>query len=90
MLGGRMPTMRNPLSQFSRLRKKRLLVCAGERDRQIDSDQTVNMVRLMHAAGVQTQAKAFDADHQISLEMLSKLNHWVMEGVCPTTNSLAQ
>ena len=81
MLAGRMTAMSCPLSHFRELAGRRLLYCAGSRDRSIDVAEIGPMMRLMHAAALETTTSEFDAGHEISYEMLSNMNYWIMHGV---------
>lgn len=80
-LGGRFPQVSQPLARYRDLQGARVLIAAGNRDRQVTLADLVQTGRLLHTAGMDVTTRIFDAAHEVTDEMLGEINHWLMEGI---------
>ena len=83
-LGGPLPRQKNLLARYRMLSGQRMLIGAGVRDKRMPITEVVRAGRLLHAAGIDVSTRAYDAGHEVSPEMLSHANSWLMEGICAT------
>ena len=81
LLGARFPNTRNPLARFRDLSGKRILIGAGLRDSRIAIADVVKTGRLLHAAGLEVSTRIYDAGPEITPNMLTDIDHWLMQGL---------
>jgi phospholipase/carboxylesterase len=80
-LNARFPRMQSPITRFRELRGKRVLLGVGLRDREISRSEIAATGRLLHAAGLEVSTRNYDAGYEITEEMLSDIDHWMMAGI---------
>ncbi|HID23694.1 MAG TPA: hypothetical protein EYP14_15035 [Planctomycetaceae bacterium] len=84
MLGfGRVEVPRGrSLRHFRRLRGKRVFIGADLRQPRKALATFLRTGRLLHSAGLDVSARLYDADAPVTSEMLSDVNHWLIQGIC--------
>ncbi len=82
VLSGRVPSVRQALSDFANLQGKRVLLGSqkGANNGSVDALQQTG--KLLHSAGLNVETRVFDTDAQSPQRMLSDVNRWIMEGLC--------
>lgn len=83
-LAGHTPATPHLLRRFRDLGGKRVLLGVGAKDRTVSVNETVQLGRLLHSAGMNVLSRVYEGSHQISRPMLRDINHWVMQDVCET------
>ena len=81
MLSPLLPYLDRPLQQYRDLPGTRAFFSAGSNDSTLDSAAIAKIARLLHTAGVDVACQEFAGGHQITAEILQKLNHWIMNGI---------
>ncbi|MDA0834830.1 MAG: alpha/beta hydrolase-fold protein [Planctomycetota bacterium] len=80
-LGGLWPKNFTPLANYRELRETRVLMGTGRNDSQTSINAVSRAAHLLHAAGLQPAVREYDASHELTAEMLTDVNHWVMSGI---------
>ncbi|NOX55417.1 MAG: hypothetical protein GXP27_13460 [Planctomycetes bacterium] len=70
------------LRHFRQLRGKRVFIGADLRQPRKALATFLRTGRLLHSAGLDVSARLYDANEPVTSEMLSDVNHWLMEGIC--------
>lgn len=82
VLGGTLPGSERVLSRFRDLRGKRVFLATGsEADGWTPAEELRRNNRLLHAAGLRTCARLFDAAGDVSRSMLLEVDRWVMQEI---------
>ena len=85
-LGGNVSGGDMPLKRFRELRGKRLLIGGGsEKNGRRTISQIVAAGRLLHSAGLSVSTRIYDAGHEITPQMLTDIDHWIMSGIATAT-----
>jgi len=69
------------LNRYHQLRGKRIFIGADLRTPRKALAVFVRTGRLLHAAGLNVTARLYEATEAVTPEMLTNVNHWLMEGV---------
>ncbi|MEX0725774.1 MAG: alpha/beta hydrolase-fold protein, partial [Planctomycetaceae bacterium] len=80
-LGGLWPKNFTPLTNYRELRETRVLLGTGRNDTQTSVNSVSRAAHLLHAAGLQPMIREYNASHDLTAEMLTDVNHWVMSGI---------
>ncbi len=90
-LGGRFPTARTPLSRLNHARQVPLFIASGRDSKEYPPEDVCNDLRLFHSAGMAVALRQYPCGHEISTQMLSDIDRWVMEQIAgvPATESSA-
>lgn len=81
VLGGRVPSMKEALSQFGNLQGKRVLLGSTPASGPAEGSDMKAAGQLLHSAGMQVETHEFDPA-QGEARMLSQVNRWMMDGIC--------
>ncbi len=81
-LCGKMPAEQSLLRRFRLLHGKRVLLVAGKQDQKVTLTDIQQTQKLLYTSGLDVSAQAFHAGHEISDDMLSSMNSWMMNGIC--------
>lgn len=86
-LGGAFPTGQNVLRNLSAARRVPIFLAVG-RDSQVYLPAAVCQdLRLLHAAGLSTTLRQYPCGHELSPQMLSDVDRWVIEQMTATGSS---
>jgi phospholipase/carboxylesterase len=88
-LGGPFPTGHAPLARLADVRKSRLLLMQGRDSRTYSVDQVCRELALFHSAGLSVTLRQYPCGDELTTQMLSDLDVWLMEQVTgiPTATS---
>lgn len=79
--GGTFPRTDKPLTRFRDLPGKRVMIGADIRDLRHNAADLARTGRMLHRAGVDVSTRVYDSDRQVTPQMLSDMNHWIMGGI---------
>jgi phospholipase/carboxylesterase len=80
-LGGSLPTGGAPLSRLPEARQLAVFLAAGRRSSAYGEAQVCDDLRLLHTAGMSTTVRLYPCGHEISPQMLSDVDRWIMEQI---------
>ncbi|MBI5758888.1 MAG: hypothetical protein HZA46_10265 [Planctomycetales bacterium] len=87
-LAGQFPNMPLALNRFRDLIGKRVFLGTGSRNASCGETDLLRTGRLLHTAGLRVCTRFYDAGHELSADMLTEVNRWVMaEMYAPATGS---
>jgi phospholipase/carboxylesterase len=81
-LGGPLPSELCPLRQVKRMRQLPCLVSMARKSRLYPDDRVCHDLRLLHSAGCTVALRQYPGDDELTTNMLSDLDRWLMELVC--------
>ncbi len=84
-LGGPMPAGYSPLGRVKEARTLPLLLASCRESADYPPARVANDLRLLHSAGFSLALRQYPGEHDLTTVMLSDLNRWLMERVCPST-----
>jgi len=84
-LGGPVPTGECPLKRITEARKLPLLLSVSPDQEKYTLDHIMDNVRLLHFAGSSLSLRLYPAGDELTTVMLSDLDNWIMERVCPAS-----
>jgi len=82
-LGGPMPTGESPLKRITEARKLPLLLSVSPNQNKYSLSHVMENVRLLHIAGSSLALRLYPTGDELTTVMLSDVDHWIMEQVCP-------
>jgi phospholipase/carboxylesterase len=80
-LGGPFPTGLAPLSQLRNARGFPLFIAQGRESRRYSPQRTCEELRLFHSAAMHVMLRQYPCADEMTTQMLSDLNVWIMEQV---------
>jgi phospholipase/carboxylesterase len=83
-LGGafpRDPLGRAPLSRLPEARRLSIFLAAGRRSQVYGETHVCGDLRLLHTAGLSTTLRLYPDGHELTPQMLSDVNRWVMDQI---------
>jgi phospholipase/carboxylesterase len=86
-LGGPFPSNHSPLRRIKQVRGLPLFLATGRESRWYGSEQVCRDLRLFHSAGLQVTLRQYPCGDELTTNMLSDADCWIMEQVCPTVVS---
>jgi phospholipase/carboxylesterase len=80
-LGGCLPTGGAPLSRLPEARQLAVFLAAGRRSTIYGDQRVCDDLRLLHTAGMSITLRLYPCGHELSPQMLSDVNHWIIEQI---------
>lgn len=80
-LGGCLPTGRAPLSRLAEARQLAVFLAAGRRSTTYCEAHVCDDLRLLHTAGMSITLRLYPCGHEISPQMLSDVDRWIIEQI---------
>jgi phospholipase/carboxylesterase len=84
-LGGPMPKGNAPLGRVKHARQMPLLLASCRESAEYPPSRVAGDLRLLHSAGFSLSLRQYPGEHDLTTVMLSDLDRWLMERVCPST-----
>lgn len=84
-LGGPMPTGGRPLKRIAEARKLPLLISVSPDQDRFTLERAMENVRLLHSAGSPLSLRLYPEGESLTTVMLSDVDKWIMQHVCPET-----
>jgi predicted esterase len=81
-LNGPLPTRWRPLHRLNDARRVPCLLVASRENRIYTADQMCRDLRLLHSAGCTVALRQYPGADDLTSNMLSDMNRWLMELVC--------
>ena len=89
-IGGSLPDSNTPLAGVQRARSLPVMIAHGRDSDVYSTDHVCRDLRLLHAAGMSVTLRQYPCEQEVTTQMLSDLDVWVMEQisgtVCETTD----
>lgn len=89
-LCGAFPSGNAPFGNLLEARQLPVLLAVGRDSREYPEAEVCRDLRLFHAAGLSVTLRQYPCGHQLTPQMLSDMNRWVMEQVSPAEASARQ
>ena len=89
-IGGPLPTTHAPLVNIEHARGLPMLLMHGNESRDYPSSQLCEDLRVLHAAGMGVGVRQYPAGDELTTQMLSDLDAWMMERVTGQSNHSSQ
>ncbi len=83
-LGGRLPTGGAPLCRLPEARQLAVFLATGRRSTVYREHQVCDDLRLLHTAGMSITLRLYPCGHEISPQMLSNVDRWIIEQITAT------
>ena len=80
-LGGGLPTGGAPLSRLPEARQLAVFLASGRRSTVYGEKQVCDDLRLLHTAGMSITLRLYPCGHELSPQMLSDIDRWIMEQI---------
>jgi phospholipase/carboxylesterase len=80
-IGGMFPQGNRPLLRFKQCRDLPLFVAHGRDSQEYPAEQLCADLRLFHTAGLSATLRQYPCGHEITTQMLTDMNAWIMEQV---------
>ena len=80
-LGGPLPCGGAPLARLPEARQLAIFLGVGRRSQVYDEAQVCDNLRLLHTAGMSITLRAYPCGHEISPQMLSDVDAWIIEQI---------
>jgi phospholipase/carboxylesterase len=80
-LGGPLPCGGAPLARLPEARQLAIFLGIGRRGQVYDEAQVCENLRLLHTAGMSITLRAYPCGHEISPQMLSDVDAWIIEQI---------
>lgn len=84
-LGGPMPRGHMPLGRVKEARTMPLLLASCRESQAYSLAQVSDDLRLLHSAGISLSLRQYPGEDDLTTVMLSDMDRWLMERVCPST-----
>jgi len=82
---GPFPQGNSPLRFINHARQLPLLLATASQGDWYPQQQVCDDLRLFHSAGMSVSLRQYPCDDQLTTHMLSDMDRWIMEQVCPDT-----
>ncbi|MCA9267717.1 MAG: hypothetical protein KDA41_04575 [Planctomycetales bacterium] len=88
-IGGSLPAEHSPLINLHAVRGLRTLFCLGQQGQSCQEDLLCRDLRLLHLANAKAEVRLYPCGDELTTQMLSDLDGWLMEQVtgCPAESS---
>jgi phospholipase/carboxylesterase len=83
-LGGEFPQGHTPFMRLSEARRIGVFVACGRESKTYPSNQVCDDLRLWHSAGMSVTLRQYPCGDEITADMFSDMDRWIMEQVVPT------
>ena len=80
-LGGAFPTGSKPFRNLGDARKLPIFLAVGRDSGEYPSDGVCQDLRLLHSAGMSISLRQYPCGHELSPQMLSDLDRWIIEQI---------
>lgn len=80
-LCGPFPSGRTPLARIDEARQLPLFLACGRTSSEYPDQQVCDDLRLLHSAGMEVTLRLYPCGHEISTQMLSDMDRWIMEQI---------
>ena len=80
-IGGAFPKSRAPLSRLPEARNLAVLLAAGRKSSNYSETSVCEDLRLLHTAGLSTNVRLYPCGHEISPQMLTDIDRWMIEQI---------
>ena len=80
-LGGCLPTGGAPLSRLPEARQVSIFLASGRRSTIYGEKQVCDDLRLLHTAGMSITLRLYPCGHELSPQMLSDVDRWIIEQI---------
>lgn len=84
-IGGPFPVGYHPLWRLKEVRQLPLFMALGNASTAYPESQVCRDLRLFHSAGLSVSLRQYPCGDELTTLMLSDMDRWVMEHVCPST-----
>ena len=84
-LGAGLPTNHQPLSGIEQARSLPIMLAHCRDSNTFDTESVCSNLRLMHTAGMKVWLRQYPCQQEVTTNMLSDVNKWIMERVLGTT-----
>ena len=91
-MGGPVPTGLNPLANLIEARRLPMMIAHGRHSQSYPISRICDELRLFHVAGLSLNLRQYPCGHELTTQMLSDLDAWMMQivtGVDSTSSSSA-
>lgn len=91
-IGGPVPTGLNPLANLLEARRLPMMIAHGRHSQSYPISRICDELRLFHVAGLSLNLRQYPCGHELTTQMLSDLDAWMMQivtGVDSTSDSSA-
>jgi phospholipase/carboxylesterase len=89
-LGGAFPAGCSALAKLPEARQLPVFLAAGRRSSQYGEAEVCGDLRLLHTAGVSITLRLYPCGHEISPQMLSDMDRWIIDQITSPGLSVAQ
>lgn len=83
-LGGAFPEGSNPLAKIGQARRLPVFLACGRQAEKFPSQQVCDNLRLLHSAGMSVTLRQYPCGDELTTQMLSDMDRWIMEQVLPS------
>jgi phospholipase/carboxylesterase len=80
-LGGAFPSGQNPFGQWTQARRLGVFLGVGRDSFDYPPERVCEDLRLFHTAGISITLRQYPCGHQLSPQMLTDLDRWIMEQI---------
>jgi phospholipase/carboxylesterase len=87
-LGGRFPTGRTPFGNLNFARKLPVFLASGRDSSEYQAEEVCENLRLMHTAGMSITLRQYPCGHELTPQMLSDVDRWIIEQVTLSSQSV--
>lgn len=84
-IGGEFPRGRAPLRRLSEARRLRVLLASGRDSRDYPPESVCRDLRLFHTAGMAVNLRQYPCGDELTSQMLSDVDRWIMEQLFPSS-----
>ena len=89
-LGGEFPHGHTPLAQLADVRRLKFLVASGRDSRRYPPQRVCENLRLLYAAGMSISLRQYPCGDDLTTQMLSDLDRWIMEQIAQPVAAVSQ
>jgi phospholipase/carboxylesterase len=87
-IGGEFPQGGAPLRRYANARRLPMFLASCRDSVQYPEDRVCQDLRLFHAAGIHVTLRQYPCGDEMTTNMLSDMDHWVMESLSATVESV--
>ncbi len=84
-IGGGLPTTERPFGQFHAVRRSNVFLATGRHSTHYPEDEVCRDLRLLHTASMQVNLRQYPCGDDVTTDMLSDMDRWIMEQVATAT-----
>ena len=87
-IGGEFPRGGAPLRRYERARKLPMFLASCRDSAKYPENRVCEDLRLFHAAGIHTTLRQYPCGDEMTTNMLSDMDHWIMENLSETAANI--